>query len=125
MQAQILSLRPAVSQRLLCELAQCEVPVLPGVSNTGEILMALEHGFTEQKLFPASLAGGAPFLAALSSIFQTIRFCPTGGVNQQNKTDYLSLNNVFAVGGTWVAKKDWVAAQNWQAITDACREALH
>ncbi|GAA0348116.1 bifunctional 4-hydroxy-2-oxoglutarate aldolase/2-dehydro-3-deoxy-phosphogluconate aldolase [Bowmanella denitrificans] len=116
---------PAVSEKLLGELLSCGVPVLPGVSNTGEILMAYEHGFGELKLFPASLSGGAAFLSALSSVFQSIRFCPTGGVNQQNKRDYLSLSNVFAVGGTWIAPAQWVEQGNWQAITTACRQALN
>ena len=113
---------PAVSKQLLEQLKDCGLPVLPGVSNTGEILMAREYGFTELKLFPAALSGGAKFLAAVSSIFQDIKFCPTGGVTAQNKQDYLALNNVFAVGGTWVAQKDWVEQHNWQAITQACVE---
>ncbi|MAJ39428.1 MULTISPECIES: bifunctional 4-hydroxy-2-oxoglutarate aldolase/2-dehydro-3-deoxy-phosphogluconate aldolase [unclassified Pseudoalteromonas] len=115
---------PAVSPTLLSELVKCNVPVLPGVSNTGDILMALEYGFEEQKLFPASLAGGAPFVSAVSSVFRAVSFCPTGGVSEKNKMNYLSLNNVFAVGGTWVAKKEWVTQGNWQAITDSCIEAL-
>jgi 2-dehydro-3-deoxyphosphogluconate aldolase/(4S)-4-hydroxy-2-oxoglutarate aldolase len=115
---------PAVSPKLLSALAKCGVPVLPGVSNTGDILMALEYGFEEQKLFPASLAGGAPFVSAVSSVFRSVSFCPTGGVSESNKMDYLSLNNVFAVGGTWVAKKEWVAQENWQAITDSCIQAI-
>lgn len=116
---------PAVSSKLLSELASIDVPALPGVSNTGEILLAYEYGFEEQKLFPAALAGGAKFLSALSSVFQSVQFCPTGGINPQNRMDFLSLNNVFAVGGTWVATKDWVAQENWQAITDACQQAIH
>ena len=115
---------PAVSPKLLTALTKCGVPVLPGVSNTGDILMALEYGFEEQKLFPASLAGGAPFVSAVSSVFRAVSFCPTGGVSESNKMDYLSLNNVFAVGGTWVAKKEWVAQGNWQAITDSCIQAI-
>ncbi|NMP32591.1 bifunctional 4-hydroxy-2-oxoglutarate aldolase/2-dehydro-3-deoxy-phosphogluconate aldolase [Thalassotalea sp. M1531] len=111
---------PAVSEKLLTHLADCGLPVLPGVSNTGEILMACEFGYKELKLFPAALSGGHKFLAAVSSIFQGVKFCPTGGVTAENKVDYLTLNNVFAVGGTWVAKKDWVDTSNWQAITDAC-----
>lgn len=116
---------PAVSEHLLCELKACPVPVLPGVSNTGEILLAAEHGFEEQKLFPASLSGGPAFLSAVSSVFQSVSFCPTGGVNAENRMTYLSLNNVFAVGGTWVSPKNWVEQENWQAITDACRQAIH
>ena len=56
--------------------------------------------------------------------FQGIKFCPTGGVSPANKQDYLSLENVFAVGGTWVCQKEWVAEQNWQAITEACKDAI-
>jgi len=111
---------PAVSPQLLNALNHCGLPVLPGVSNTGEILMAREQGYQELKLFPAALSGGAAFLSALSGIFQDITFCPTGGVTAENKTDYFALKNVFAVGGTWVAKKEWVTAGDWQAITNAC-----
>lgn len=116
---------PAVSEKLLGFLANCHLPVVPGVSNTGEILLAKEFGFTELKLFPASLAGGAPFLSAMSSVFKDIKFCPTGGITQQNKGDYLSLNNVFAVGGTWVARNDWVKNEDWQAVFHACQLAQH
>ena len=115
---------PAISPKLLDALQSCGCPVLPGVSNTADILTAMDAGFTELKLFPASLSGGAAFLSAVSSVFSEARFCPTGGVNQQNKQDYLSLPNVFAVGGTWVANKDWVKSGDWHAITHACQRAL-
>ncbi|MFC4700227.1 bifunctional 4-hydroxy-2-oxoglutarate aldolase/2-dehydro-3-deoxy-phosphogluconate aldolase [Glaciecola siphonariae] len=114
---------PAVSASLLQAVKECGLPAAPGVSTTGEILMAYEAGFKELKLFPAALSGGVKFLSAISSVFQAIKFCPTGGVNAQNRHEYLALNNVFAVGGTWVAQKQWIVQQNWQAITDACRDA--
>ena len=115
---------PAISDKLLGQLAKCGIPAVPGVSNTADILLAIEHGFTELKLFPASLSGGAPFLKAVGSVFQGITFCPTGGISPSNKMDYLSLDNVIAVGGTWVCNKEWVANEDWQAITDSCKEAL-
>ncbi len=114
---------PAVSPSLLQELKGCGLPAAPGVSTTGEILMAYEAGFRELKLFPAALAGGVKFLKAVSSVFQEVKFCPTGGVNAENRLEYLALENVIAVGGTWVAQKAWVENQDWQAITSACLEA--
>ena len=115
---------PAVSTNLLNHLMDCPVPVLPGVSNVADILMAREYGYTELKLFPASLAGGVDFLKSVSSVFKDISFCPTGGVNQDNRLEFLSLPNVFAVGGTWVAPPELVNNKEWSKITELCRAAL-
>ena len=115
---------PTISTQLLTQLADCSVPVLPGVSNAADILVAREFGYTQLKLFPASLSGGADFLSAMNSIFSDISFCPTGGINLGNQQEFLALTNVFAVGGTWVAKSDWVNSGQWSKITSACVEAL-
>ena len=115
---------PAVSTKLLNVMADCPIPVLPGVSNTSDILLASEFGYTELKLFPASLSGGVNFLKAVSSVFKKMSFCPTGGINEKNRNEFLALSNVFSVGGTWVVQPDWVAAKDWQKITAACKEAL-
>lgn len=115
---------PTISATLLTHLSTCKVPVLPGVSNAADILLATEFGYRELKLFPASLSGGAPFLKAMGSVFKDIIFCPTGGINLDNQQDFLSLSNVFAVGGTWIAKPEWVANQDWAKITQACQTAL-
>lgn len=111
---------PATSAKLYSVLANCPVPVVPGVSTAADILLAYENGYTEIKLFPASLAGGVPFLNAMSSVFKTMKFCPTGGINANNMSEFLSLNNVIAVGGTWVSDKKWVQNEDWAAITAAC-----
>ncbi len=115
---------PASSATLLTALKDCPVPVLPGVSSSADVLLATEFGYSELKLFPASLSGGAPFLKAMGSVFQSVKFCPTGGINADNKSDFLSLSNVIAVGGTWVAPKEWVESGKWDLITLACKDAL-
>ncbi|WP_076417006.1 bifunctional 4-hydroxy-2-oxoglutarate aldolase/2-dehydro-3-deoxy-phosphogluconate aldolase [Colwellia sp. UCD-KL20] len=115
---------PASSPTLLHVLKNCPVPVLPGVSTSADILLATEFGYSELKLFPASLSGGSQFLKAMGSVFKSVSFCPTGGINANNKADYLNLSNVFAVGGTWVAPANWVESQQWNLITSACKDAL-
>lgn len=114
---------PTISTALLTHLSHCKVPVLPGVSNASDILLAKEFGYKEVKLFPASLSGGAPFLKAMGAVFQDITFCPTGGINESNQQDFLSLNNVFAVGGTWIAHPSWIENKEWTKITQACEAA--
>ncbi|ASP48661.1 bifunctional 4-hydroxy-2-oxoglutarate aldolase/2-dehydro-3-deoxy-phosphogluconate aldolase [Cognaticolwellia beringensis] len=114
---------PTISSSLLTHLDNCKVPVLPGVSNSSDILLAREFGYTELKLFPASLSGGAPFLKAMGSVFKDITFCPTGGINEKNQQEFLALTNVFAVGGTWIVNPEWVANKDWSKITSACKTA--
>ena len=115
---------PAVTERLLAMLGSTNLPVLPGVSNVAEIILAREHGYREMKLFPASLSGGTAFLKAVAGLFKDTSFCPTGGVSQANFNEYTSLPNVFAAGGTWISKPQWVADKHWQNITTACKDAL-
>lgn len=114
---------PAISESLIKHLSGLTIPVLPGISTTSDLLLATEHGYTEVKLFPASLSGGPSFIQAMSSLFPQVSFCPTGGVKQQNKEDYLSLSNCFAVGGTWISPKVWVEQKQWHNITEACKLA--
>ena len=112
---------PAISAKLLDLLAQTSLPILPGVSNNADIVLTLEHGFEEMKLFPAALSGGVDYLSAISSIFSDVKFCPTGGVNEHNWKHYLELKNVFAVGGSWVSKQEWIKNKAWDKITRACK----
>lgn len=114
---------PAISERLLTVLVDCKVPVLPGVSSTADILLAKEFGFTQMKFFPASLSGGANFIRGVSSVFPMVSFCPTGGINEDNRQDYLALDNVLAVGGTWVCQQHWLENEQWDQVSKACRSA--
>ena len=115
---------PTLSPRLLDGLMSSGVPFIPGTSNPADILMASEYGLKELKFFPAHLSGGAPMLKALSSIFKDIKFCPTGGVSGDNVGGYLKLNNVFAVGGSWMIPSSDVKSGNWHSITQKCEQAI-
>ncbi|WP_322991729.1 bifunctional 4-hydroxy-2-oxoglutarate aldolase/2-dehydro-3-deoxy-phosphogluconate aldolase [Limnohabitans sp.] len=99
------------------------LPLLPGVATGSEIMMAQEDGYTELKFFPAMQAGGPGMLKAWSGPFFDVKFCPTGGVTQQNANDLLSLPNVACVGGSWLVPADALAQGDWARIEALAREA--
>lgn len=114
---------PGFDAGLLDALSKCPVPPLPGVATAGEAIAARNAGISRVKLFPASLVGGAPMIKALGGPIQDLSFMPTGGVTVDNMGDYLSLPNVYAVGGTWIAKPEHLNASDWDGITTRARAA--
>jgi len=99
-------------------------PLIPGVATASEVMLAYNHGFDHCKLFPATVAGGVEALKAFSGPFGSMRFCPTGGVNVDNFTDFLALGNVLCVGGSWIVPKEAIADKNFRHITLLCKEAF-
>ena len=94
-----------------------DFPYLPGISNPSEIMACMKDSFLTLKCFPASSSGGIEFLKQMNSVFSTIKFCPTGGINQTNALDYLSLQNVISVGGSFVLPKEAFNNKDWNSIT--------
>jgi 2-dehydro-3-deoxyphosphogluconate aldolase/(4S)-4-hydroxy-2-oxoglutarate aldolase len=95
---------PGLTGKLAKTAAEAGVPFLPGVATAGEILRGLELGLDHFKFFPAEAAGGAPVLKAMQGPYSNVRFCPTGGVTTDNARDYLDLDCVLCVGGTWIVR---------------------
>ena len=87
-------------------------------------MAAMEEGYEVLKFFPAEQSGGAPFLKSLSSVLQSISFCPTGGISTSNAKDYLSLPNVVCVGGSWVAPAKAIKEGAWDEITALAKAAM-
>jgi 2-dehydro-3-deoxyphosphogluconate aldolase/(4S)-4-hydroxy-2-oxoglutarate aldolase len=100
------------------------VPMFPGVATPTDIEMAMSLGLNTMKYFPAGAFGGLNTLNAIAGPYGDVRFIPTGGVNINNLSDYLSHPKVVAVGGSWVAKKTLISAGEWNVITDLTRAAV-
>ena len=114
---------PGTSPKLLRALEKSDWAFLPGTASLSEMMGLREAGFTELKLFPAEIVGGVSMLKSVSGPVADIRFCPTGGVKPSNAEEYLSLPNVFAVGGTWIAPLEDVKSKNWDAIAERAKAA--
>ena len=79
------------------------VPFLPGIANAGDVMRGLDLGLTHFKFFPAMAAGGLSALKALAAPFGQVRFCPTGGIGPDTAAEWLAMESVLCVGGSWVA----------------------
>jgi 2-dehydro-3-deoxyphosphogluconate aldolase/(4S)-4-hydroxy-2-oxoglutarate aldolase len=115
---------PALGPKLQQALLDSPLPALPGTASPSEAFAAYEAGFTHLKLFPAGAVGGAALLKGINAPLPMLKFMPTGGVRPENMLDYLSLPNVYAVGGTWIAKSDMIAKGEWATIENNAREAM-
>jgi 2-dehydro-3-deoxyphosphogluconate aldolase/(4S)-4-hydroxy-2-oxoglutarate aldolase len=95
---------PGLTNPLALAARDTAVPFLPGVATAGEIMRGLDLGFDRFKFFPAESSGGVAALKALSGPFGGLRFCPTGGITPDSAADWLALDVVLCVGGSWILK---------------------
>ncbi|MGE9295285.1 MAG: bifunctional 4-hydroxy-2-oxoglutarate aldolase/2-dehydro-3-deoxy-phosphogluconate aldolase [Puniceicoccales bacterium] len=119
-------LAPGTDPETIAYFAGRGVPFIPGVMTPTDIQSALRAGCQRLKFFPAGAAGGPKLLKAMSAPYASmgVKFCPTGGVSLDNMNDYLSMSQVFAVGGSWLATEKQIADQDWATITQQVKDAL-
>ncbi|MFY8273344.1 bifunctional 4-hydroxy-2-oxoglutarate aldolase/2-dehydro-3-deoxy-phosphogluconate aldolase [Pseudoalteromonas sp. SSDWG2] len=114
---------PGVNDELLALASQTDTPFLPGAATPSEVMRLAERGFSFLKFFPAAAAGGPAMLKSIGGPLPGVKFCPTGGISLETAPQYLALNNVVCVGGTWMLDKTLIDNQDWQAIEQLARQA--
>ena len=119
-------LAPGTDPETIAYFRERGVPFIPGVMTPTDIQTAVKAACTSLKFFPAGVAGGPKLLKAMAAPYASlgIKFCPTGGVTLDNMRDYLSMPEVFAVGGTWLATKPQIQNGEWSTITQQVKDAL-
>lgn len=115
---------PGLTIRLLEHAKKKDMPLIPGVSSSSEVMQALELGYNALKFFPAEYCGGVKLLNAFNGPFKGVKFCPTGGISADNMRSYLNLENVLCVGGSWLTPKNLIQNKEWDKITEICKRAL-
>lgn len=100
------------------------IPVIPGCSTPSDVEVAMEFGLKVVKFFPAEPAGGLNYIKAISAPYSNIKFMPTGGINPQNVSSYLSYPAILACGGSWMVKKSLVQEGNFDEIEKLVHEAV-
>ncbi|WRF40827.1 bifunctional 4-hydroxy-2-oxoglutarate aldolase/2-dehydro-3-deoxy-phosphogluconate aldolase [Helicobacter pylori] len=115
---------PGLTIKLLEYAKKKDMPLIPGVSSSSEVMQALELGYSALKFFPAEYCGGVKLLNAFNGPFKGVKFCPTGGISADNMHSYLNLENVLCVGGSWLTPKNLIQNKEWGKITEICKRSL-
>jgi len=115
---------PGFNPKVVDYCIENSIPITPGINNPTQIEMALERGIEVVKFFPAEASGGLPLLTSMSAPYSGIRFIPTGGINLNNLTSYLSNKKVHACGGSWMVKPELISSGSFNEITRLTKEAV-
>lgn len=125
---------PHLDEQIVAYCARKNVVSIPGVFTPSEIQRAIEaarKGSRRKsikdlplviKIFPAS-TGGPGHITAMKAVFPEVRFLPLGGVNASNLAEYIK-GGSWAVGGTWLCKRDLIDSGNFAKISELVKEAL-
>jgi 2-dehydro-3-deoxyphosphogluconate aldolase/(4S)-4-hydroxy-2-oxoglutarate aldolase len=110
---------PGMNPRVVRAAQAAGLPFAPGIATPTDLEAAIELGCRFVKFFPAEPAGGINYLPSMSAPYAHlgIRYFPLGGLNADNMTSYLNEDNVLAIGGSWIVKRELVLNENWSEIT--------
>lgn len=99
------------------------VVIIPGCATPSDIEFCMGFGLEVVKMFPAEVVGGVKMLKALSGPYANMMFMPTGGINSENVSDYLSQKNVLACGGSWMVPEKAIDSREFEKIEMLARDA--
>ena len=114
---------PGMVEEVVLWARENQIPMLAGALTPTEMIRATKLGLDILKFFPSETMGGLKALKALSDPFPQLRFVPTGGIRLENMVDYLQMEKVHAVGGSWMAKRQMIADGRFDEITRMAKEA--
>jgi 2-dehydro-3-deoxyphosphogluconate aldolase/(4S)-4-hydroxy-2-oxoglutarate aldolase len=114
---------PGMAEDVVIWAAKNQIPILAGAVTPTEIMRGLNLGLTLLKFFPSETLGGLKAIKAISDPFPQVKFIPTGGIRLENLAEYLQMEKVHAVGGSWMAKRSMIAEGRFEEIQRGAGEA--
>jgi 2-dehydro-3-deoxyphosphogluconate aldolase/(4S)-4-hydroxy-2-oxoglutarate aldolase len=114
---------PGMAEDVVIWAVKNQIPILAGAVTPTEIMRGLNLGLTLLKFFPSETMGGLKAIKAISDPFPQVRFIPTGGIRLDNLAEYLQVEKVHAVGGSWMAKRVMIVEGKFEEIQRLAGEA--
>lgn len=107
---------PGMAEDVAIWAVKNHIPILAGAVTPTEIMRGLNLGLTLLKFFPSETMGGLKAIKAISDPFPQVKFIPTGGIRLENLAEYLQMEKIHAVGGSWMAKRAMIAEGKFEEI---------
>lgn len=114
---------PGMVEEVIVWAQENSIPILAGAVTPSEMIRGINLGLNVLKFFPAETMGGIKAIKAMSDPFPQLQFIPTGGIRLENVAEYLQSEKIFAVGGSWMAKRQMIADGRFEEITRLARQA--
>jgi 2-dehydro-3-deoxyphosphogluconate aldolase / (4S)-4-hydroxy-2-oxoglutarate aldolase len=114
---------PGLDEALIGWAQANHVPIIPGAVTPTEMMHAIRLGLTLLKFFPAKAMGGLETIRSVSEPFPQVRFIPTGGIRLEDLTEYLGINKIHAVGGSWMATRQMIQEARFDDIAHLAKAA--
>ena len=115
---------PGLNPDIVKYCVEKNIPIVPGVVSPSEIERALSFGLEVVKFFPAEASGGLNMIKALAAPYTTMKFLPTGGINEKNIQSYLAFDKIVACGGSWMVKNELIARKEFDKIKELTKQAV-
>jgi 2-dehydro-3-deoxyphosphogluconate aldolase/(4S)-4-hydroxy-2-oxoglutarate aldolase len=100
------------------------VPPIIGALTPTEVAIAWGMAVPMVMLFPASAAGGADYVQAMTSRFTDVRLGAAGGVSPENITDHLDAGAFAVAVGKHLFTRDDLEKENFASISDRARRLV-
>lgn len=115
---------PAVIPEIIEYCIENKVPVFPGTATPTDIQKVVSYGLNVVKFFPADIYGGLKAIKALSGPFYDVKFLPTGGINTDNFMDYVSNDNILAVGGSFIISENMIKEEGKEKTSNLLKSLV-
>lgn len=117
------AISPGLTDNLLDAAVKGSIPLIPGISSVSELMLGMNYGLTEFKfsllkrmevLKPSKLS----LDLFLKSVFAQ------RGISPANYRDYLALDSVLCIGGSWIVPADALQQGDYARITQLAKDAV-
>lgn len=116
---------PGFNPKVVAYCMEKDIAITPGCANASDMEAAIEMGLDVVKFFPSENLGGIKMIKALAAPYGSLKFVPTGGINEDNLLDYLSFNKILACGGSYMVAEEYIKNGEFDKIKAAVRSSVY